>query len=242
MTLEFHILTVFPGMLASPLSEGILKKAIEKGLIEVRLWDLRDFTEDRHRTTDDYPYGGGAGMVMKVEPIAAALEAVRRESPGVHVILTSPQGARLTQSKVRELARRESLALICGRYEGVDERVAEALVDEELSIGDYVLMGGELPALVVVDAVARLVPGVLGSEASAEEDCFSRGLLGYPQYTRPAEYKGLRVPEVLLSGDHKAIERWRRLEGLRRTRARRPDLLEGAELDPEERELLKSLD
>ncbi len=240
--LEFHILTVFPGMLISPLSEGILRKGIEKGLIEVRLWDLREFTTNQHRTTDDYPYGGGAGMVMKVEPIAAALEALKREFPGAHVILLSPQGARLTQRKVRELAERESLALICGRYEGVDERVAEAFVQEELSIGDYVLMGGELPALVVVDAVTRLVPGVLGSEASAAEDCFARGLLGHPQYTRPAEFKGLKVPEVLLSGNHKAIEGWRKREGLRRTRERRPDLLEEADLSPEEREFLKSLD
>jgi tRNA (guanine37-N1)-methyltransferase len=223
--MEFHILTIFPEYFSSPLATSLLHKAKEAGLIRVSVHDLRRWASGKHRTTDDYPYGGGAGMVMKPEPVVAALEAVSREARGrAWSVLLSPQGWPLTQEKVVELSRKEALILVCGRYEGIDERVRR-FVDEEVSIGDYVLSGGEAAALVVVEAVARLVPGVLGSPESLREESFATGLLEYPQYTRPEVFRGLRVPAVLLSGNHQEIARWRREQALLRTKERRPDLL-----------------
>lgn len=223
--MRIDILTIFPGIFEGPLRESLLGKAIAAGLLDVRVHDIREHAAGRHRQVDDEPYGGGPGMVMKPEPIFAAVEAL---GPGdKRVILLSPAGRRLDQGLVRELATEPWLVLICGRYEGVDERVVEGLPAEELSIGDYVLSGGELPALVVVEAVARLVPGVIGRGESHERDSFGpEGLLDHPHYTRPAEFRGMRVPEVLLSGDHAEIERWRREAALEKTRRNRPDLLE----------------
>ena len=223
--LSVEVLTLFPRMIAAPLEESILGKAREKGLLRVQVTDIRDFADGKHRVTDDVPYGGGAGMVMKPEPLVAAIEAARQRQPGAPVILMSPQGARFGQAKAQELASEGALILICGRYEGVDERVLR-WVDEEISIGDFVLTGGEIAALAVVDAMARLVPGVLGNVLSAQAESFSgEGLLEGPQYTRPPEFRGLRVPEVLLSGDHEKIARWREDQAVARTRERRPDLL-----------------
>jgi len=224
--IRFDILSVFPGMFASPLAESLIGKARDKGLVDIRFHDIRDYATDRHRMTDDAPYGGGGGMVMKVEPIDRALEAILPDRSEGLVILMTPQGEPFSQRRAEELASRPRLVLLCGHYEGVDERVRERLVDRELSIGDYVLTGGELAAMVVVDAVSRLIPGVLGNDASAAEDSFSTGILEYPHYTRPATYRGWPVPEVLLSGNHAEIEAWRRTEALKRTLARRPDLLE----------------
>jgi tRNA (guanine37-N1)-methyltransferase len=222
--LEVEILTLFPRMCEGYLAESILGKARESGLVEARVTDVREYAEGRHRVTDDAPYGGGAGMVMKPEPLVAAIEAARARIPGATVVLTSPRGARLDQALARQLAEHGKLILVCGRYEGVDERVMTA-VDMEVSVGDFVLTGGELAALCVVDAAARLVPGVLGNDASAGAESFAGdALLEHPHYTRPPEFRGMKVPEVLLSGDHKRIERWRRRESLRATRARRPDL------------------
>jgi tRNA (guanine37-N1)-methyltransferase len=223
--LSVEVLTLFPRMIAVPLEESILGKAREKGLLRVRVTDIRDFADGKHRVTDDVPYGGGAGMVMKPEPLVAAIEAARQRDPAARVVLLSPQGARFDQSKAQQLTNREAVILVCGRYEGVDERVLR-WVDEEISLGDFVLSGGEIAALAVIDAVARLVPGVLGNELSAHAESFSaEGLLEGPQYTRPAEFRGLRVPEVLLSGDHKKIAQWRHEQAVARTRERRPDLL-----------------
>jgi len=237
-----EIVTLFPAMVEQCASHSIIGRARESGALQLHVVDLRDYTHDRHRTADDAPYGGGAGMVMKVEPLDEAIAGLRRNAQGtVRVILMSPQGRRLDQRVVEELARESHLALICGHYEGVDERVREHLVDDEISIGDYVLTGGELPALVLVDAVARLIPGVLGKAESAEEESFRDGLLEYPQYTRPEEYRGWRVPEVLLSGHHAMIARWRRRESLRRTLERRPDLLAKARLTADDLEVLKEL-
>ena len=215
--LNFTVVTLFPQMFESPLGHSILKKAQEKGLISIRLVDPRAFTTDRHRVTDDYPYGGGQGMVMKPEPLVSAIEDIRAHSPKARVVLLSPQGAVFTQEKAAELAQREDLVLVCGRYEGVDERV-KSFVDEELSVGDFTLSGGEPAAIVVIDAVARLIPGVLGNEKSAEDESFSNGLLEYPQYTRPEDFRGMKVPEVLLSGDHERIRQWRREASVQRTR------------------------
>lgn len=222
--IRFDVLTLFPEMFASVLAETTLKRAQAAGLVEVRLYDIRDFAEGRHRQVDDMPYGGGDGMVLKPEPLFAAIRAVQAAGPAAKVILLSPQGRRLDQELVQELAGRPRLILVCGRYAGVDERVRARLVDEELSIGDYVLSGGELPALVVIEAVARLVPGVLGNEASARADSFPRRLEA-PQYTRPERFEGQAVPAVLLSGHHEAIRRFRLKESLRRTLVCRPDLL-----------------
>jgi tRNA (guanine37-N1)-methyltransferase len=220
-----EILTLFPRMVAAPLEESILGKARAKGLLRVQVTDIRDYAEGKHRVTDDVPYGGGAGMVMKPEPLVAAIEAARQREPQARVVLMSPQGRRFDQEKAVELSRQPALVLVCGRYEGVDERVLR-WVDEELSLGDFVLTGGELAALAVVDAVARLLPGVLGNELSAQSESFAgEGLLEGPQYTRPPEFRGLRVPEVLLSGDHAKIAGWRREQAMARTRERRPDLL-----------------
>jgi tRNA (guanine37-N1)-methyltransferase len=239
---KIDVLTIFPRLVNAVLSEGILGRARTRGILDVEVHDLRDYTEDRHRVVDDVPYGGGPGMVLKPEPIFRAVEAIRaRRGEPSAVILTTPDGRRFSHLEARRLSRLSHLVLICGRYEGVDERVRLALATEELSIGDYVLSGGELPALVIVDAVARLVPGVVGDEASVAQDSFARGLLDYPQYTRPAEFRGLRVPEVLLSGHHREIARWRKKEALRRTLERRPDLLATAGLDAEERALLEEL-
>ncbi len=239
--IRFDILTLFPEMFKSPFDSSLLKKAQEKGLIEIAVHDIRDYTEDRHRMTDDYPYGGGSGMVMKVEPIARALEDVIPERRAAKVILLTPQGKVFNQIMAEELSACSRIVLICGRYEGVDERVRDYLVDEEISIGDYVLTGGELPAMVIVDAVSRLVSGVLGNCDSAATDSFSTGLLEYPQYTRPADFRGWKVPEVLLSGNHRVIDAWRRRESLRKTALRRPDLLSKAGLTEEDRKMLEEL-
>lgn len=223
--LSVEVLTLFPRLVSAPLEESILGKAREKGLLRVRVTDIRDFAEGKHRVTDDVPYGGGAGMVMKPEPLVAAIEAARQREPSARVILMSPQGAPLRQRKAQELADRGALILVCGRYEGVDERVLR-WVDEELSLGDFVLNGGEIAALAVIEAAARLVPGVLGNELSAHAESFAgEGLLEGPQYTRPPEFRGMKVPEVLLSGDHGKIAQWRKEQAVARTRERRPDLL-----------------
>jgi len=235
--MKIEVVTLFPGIFAGPLQESILAKAQARGVVEIRVVNLRDFAEGRHRVTDDYPFGGGGGMILKPEPIWAAVEALRTEA--TRVILLDPQGRRFSQTVARELAKAEHLVLVCGRYEGVDARVRERLVDDELSIGDYVLTGGELPALVVIDAVTRLCPGALGDGAAPLEDSFATGLLEAPHYTRPEEFRGHRVPEVLLSGDHGRIARWRRIQSLWRTWQRRPDLLETADLTPEEQKLLE---
>jgi tRNA (guanine37-N1)-methyltransferase len=240
--MRIDIVTIFPDVFPGPLDAGVIGRGRMRGLLDVRVWDLREFTEDRHRTVDEPPYGGGAGMVMKAEPFLRAVETIRRasSSPGP-VLLTSPQGRRFTQDRARALAAAPHLTILCGRYEGVDDRVAAILGAEEVSIGDYVLSGGEAPAMVIVEAVGRLVPGVVGEEASVREDSFSAGLLDHPHYTRPAELAGHAVPEVLLSGHHEEIRRWRRREALRRTLARRPDLLDEASLDDEARAWLREL-
>jgi len=222
---RIDILTIFPGMFESPLRESLLGRAIERGIVDIRVHDIRDATTDKHRQVDDEPYGGGPGMVMKPEPIFSAVGSLAEGAK--RVLLLSPAGRRLEQAWVRELAAEPWLVLVCGRYEGVDERVALGLPAEEVSVGDYVLSGGEVPALVVVEAVTRLVPGVIGKEESHEQDSFQDGLLDHPHYTRPAEFRGLTVPEVLLSGNHAEIERWRREAALEKTRRMRPDLLEG---------------
>jgi tRNA (guanine37-N1)-methyltransferase len=231
------VITIFPAMVEAALAEGVVARARARGLVEIGVRDLRDYTGDRHRTVDDVPFGGGPGMVLKPEPIFRAVEAVMAErGPSSAVVLMTPQGRRLTQAAAERFSRLDRIVVICGRYEGVDERVAETLVTDEISIGDYVLTGGELPALVLVDAVVRLVPGVVGDAGSVEEDSFVRGLLDCPHYTRPAVFRGLAVPDVLLSGHHGEIVRWRRHERVRRTLERRPDLLDGAALTAEERQ------
>lgn len=241
--MRFDIFTLIPSALEAYLSASVLGRARAAGLIEVRLHDIRSYTTDRHHTTDDAPYGGGGGMVMKPEPVFAAVEGVLGESAtSAPVILLTPQGRTFSQRVAAELARHERLALICGRYEGVDERIRQHLASDEISVGDYVLTGGELPALIVVDAVARLIPGVLGDEGAVEDDSHASGLLEYPHYTRPPEFRGWKVPEVLLSGDHGRIAAWRREQSLRRTRLRRPDLLAGAELGDADRAILRRLD
>ncbi len=243
VSMRFDILTLFPGMFAGPLDESILRRARDAGLIEVVLHDLREWATDKHRTVDDYPFGGGAGMVMKPEPLFAAVEAVQplAERRAVVVLLT-PQGRPLDRALVAELAEYPRLLLVCGRYEGIDERAREHLVDIEVSIGDVVVSGGELPAMLLLDAVSRLVPGVLGSAGSLKEESFEDGLLEYPQYTRPAEFRGWTVPEILLSGHHGEVAKWRRRQRLLRTKVRRPDLLASAQLTREEHEWLESLD
>jgi tRNA (guanine37-N1)-methyltransferase len=236
--MRFDIFTLFPDMFRGPFGESILARAQARGLLEIALHNPRDVTTDRHHIVDDYPYGGGAGMVMKPEPLFAAVEAVHEGGP---IILMSPQGRVLTQSIARELALQPRVTLLCGHYEGVDERVREHLVTDEISLGDFVLTGGELAAMVVVDAVSRLLPGVL-APGSTEEESHTAGLLEYPHYTRPPEFRGWRVPETLLSGNHAVIARWRRKEALRRTRARRPDLLARAGLSAADQELLGEIE
>lgn len=239
--MRFDILTLFPNMFSSPLRESILGKAIEKGLIQVQIVNIREFSLDKHKTVDDTPYGGGQGMVMKIEPIARAIETIKSQNPCAWVIYLTPQGVPLNQDLVRKLSSYPHLVLLCGRYEGVDERVRELLVDEEISIGDYILTGGELAAMVLVDAISRFIPGVLGSEQSAQDESFFNSLLEYPQYTRPSNFRGSSVPEVLLSGNHLAISLWRKKEALRRTSMRRPDLLARAHLTKEDKELLEEI-
>jgi tRNA (guanine37-N1)-methyltransferase len=237
--MRIDVVTLFPRMFEGPLGESMLRVAQDKGLVRIRVADLRDYTEGRHRVVDDYPFGGGGGMVLKPEPLFRAVEDLR--GPGARVVLLCPQGRTFTQAGAARLAAVPHLVLLCGHYEGVDERVRAHLVDEEVSIGDYVLTGGELPALVVIDAVVRLLPGALGAAGAAARESFADGRLDYPQYTRPAEFQGLAVPEVLLSGDHGRIARWRRREALRRTLERRPDLVSEAPLTDEEREWLAEM-
>jgi tRNA (guanine37-N1)-methyltransferase len=240
---RIDIVTIFPKMVRGPLEEGIVARAIAKGLLDVVVHDLRDFTTDRHRVVDDMPFGGGPGMVLKPEPLFRAVDAIReRAGQPDAIVLTSPDGKRFTHADAGRLSALGHIVILCGRYEGVDERVRLGLATEELSIGDYVVSGGELPALVITDAVARFVPGVVGDESSVARDTFAKGLLDFAQYTRPAEFRGLTVPPVLLSGHHAEIDRWRRREALRRTIERRPDLIvEHEALDPEDRALLKEL-
>jgi tRNA (guanine37-N1)-methyltransferase len=240
--MKFDIVTIFPRMIEAGLAEGVVSRGRERGLLDIAVHDLRDFTTDRHRSVDDVPYGGGPGLVMKPEPLVRAVEQIRatRGAPQV-VLMTSPQGRRFTQADAVRLRSLGHVAVLCGRYEGMDERVGALAGAEELSIGDYVLSGGELAALVVVDAVSRLVPGVVGDEQSVEEDSFSRGLLDYAHYTRPAEFGGLKVPDVLLSGHHADVRRWRKKTALARTLERRPELLEQAVLDEEDRALLREI-
>ena len=239
--MQFDILTLFPAMFEGPLTESILKRARERGLLSVHLHNIRDYTTDKHHSVDDTPYGGGGGMVMQAPPLVAAVEDVRGQDADAPVILLTPQGRVFTQTVAHELAQHERLILVCGRYEGVDERVRALAITDEISVGDFVLTGGELAAMIIVDTVARLIPGVLGARWAAEEDSHAMGLLEYPHYTRPPEFRGLRVPDVLLSGDHGAVERWRREQAIRRTWRRRPDMLLSAELSEAERWLLAQL-
>ena len=239
----FSLVTLFPDFFTSFLQESLIGRALATGAFSVNVVDIRDFTEDRHRTVDDRPFGGGPGMVLKPEPVCRAVAAaLESEQGGNHrVVLLTPAGHPLNQAKVRELSELDHLVLVCGRYEGVDERVSRLVVDEEISIGDFVLSGGEVPAMVVVEAVTRLLPGVLGKTESLVDETFSDGLLEYPHYTRPREYQGLDAPEVLLSGDHQAIKIWRLKESLKRTMNRRPDLLAGLDLSFEERKILDEI-
>ena len=239
---RFEIFTLFPQVFEPYLETSILQRARQNGLVEVQVHNIRDWTTDRHHTTDDLPYGGGGGMVMKPEPIFAAVESVLGSTSACPVILMTPQGRVFNQKIAQELAAQPALALLCGRYEGIDERVRQHLVTDEISIGDYVLSGGELAALVVIEAVARLIPGVLGDPDGAWDDSHAMGLLEYPHYTRPPEFRGWEVPEILLSGDHGRIARWRREQALLRTWRRRPDLLRTAPLTPEDYKFLKSLE
>jgi tRNA (guanine37-N1)-methyltransferase len=243
--MRIDILTLFPQIFEVPFSFGIFKRAIDNGLVSINLHDIRDYTHDKHRTADDYPYGGGAGMVLKPEPIFEAVDSIRAdvkdEDGELPVILLTPQGRLFSQQIARELSQQNHIVLICGHYEGVDERVREHLATDEISIGDYVLTGGEVPAMVVTDAVVRLLPGVLGSEESPLDDSHVSGLLEYPQYTRPADYRGWSVPEVLLSGNHAKIAKWRREQIIRRTLERRPELLNKANLGLEDKELVERL-
>jgi tRNA (guanine37-N1)-methyltransferase len=229
--MQFDVITPFPKVFEGIFEESILRQAQKKGLVTFTIWDLREFTTDKHRTVDDYPYGGGAGMILKPEPIFQAVEAIREKHPDSEfkTVFMSPQGETYNQSKAQELAKERHLVFLCGHYRGVDERVIEALVDEEISIGDYILSGGELPAAVVIDSIVRLQRGVLGNFDSAEADSFVSGRLDYPHYTRPEEFQGMRVPEVLLSGHHAEVEKWRMQQALERTQKRRPDLLQKKE-------------
>lgn len=247
--MRFEVFTLLPEVFPPYLESSILQRARQRGLIDVRIHNIRDYTHDRHHTTDDTPYGGGGGMVMKPEPVFEAVESVLGIAPGpvpaqmisVPIILLTPQGRVFTQRIAEELSRYERIALLCGRYEGVDERIREHLVTDELSVGDYVLTGGELPALLVIDAVSRLIPGVLGDPTGAEDDSHSMGLLEYPHYTRPPEFRGWKVPEVLLSGDHAKIETWRREQALQRTFHKRPDMIEKAELSGKDKKFVEGL-
>ncbi|MCL4500580.1 MAG: tRNA (guanosine(37)-N1)-methyltransferase TrmD [Deltaproteobacteria bacterium] len=238
--MRIDLLTLFPEFFRSPLSESMLQRAQDLGAVEFRVINLRDFTYGRHQVADDRPFGGGPGMVMKIDPLAAAIRAARQEDPGIKIFLLSPQGQVFSQEKAGELAGLKHIMLICGHYEGVDDRI-KYYIDGMLSIGDYILTGGEIPALAVVDAVTRLLPGVLGGEGSAAEESFQAGLLEYPHYTRPREFDGHEVPQVLLEGNHRVIEAWRRQQSLRRTVERRPDLLAKARLTAADRKFIESL-
>ena len=261
MPLRIDFVTIFPNMFAPLLAEGVIARGVKQGLLDIRVHDLRDFTSDKHRSTDDEAYGGGPGMVMLAEPVLRCVEAIRQSPsrpvsqspsdslpgnratgrPGDHLVLTSPQGRLFTQSVANELKEKEHVVFLCGRYEGFDHRVHEALRPDEISIGDFVVSGGELPAMLMADAIGRLVEGVVGNAGSVEEDSFFRGLLDYPHYTRPEELRGMRVPDILLSGHHENIRKWRKEQALRATLEKRPDLLESAELDAESREILRRL-
>ena len=237
--MKITVLTLFPDMVAQALHTSIVGRAMDAGILEIRTVDIRDYAENKHNSVDDYPYGGGAGMVMQAGPVMRAVRAAKTELPaGTRVVYTSPQGSVFTQETAKRLASEESLIILCGHYEGIDERALELTVDEEISIGDYVLTGGELPAMVMIDAVARLLPGVLHNDTSAETESHQESLLEYPQYSRPREFEGLEVPEVLLSGDHAKVDAWRREQSLLRTREKRPDLLEKAELTEKEKKFL----
>ncbi|HXG92260.1 MAG TPA: tRNA (guanosine(37)-N1)-methyltransferase TrmD [Blastocatellia bacterium] len=244
--MRFDIITIFPEIFRGVFEFGIIRRAVEAALVEIAVHDLRDYTHDRHRQVDDRPFGGGAGMVMKPEPLFRAVEAITHGASGVSVVMLSPQGRLFNQRVAEEFATKSRVVLICGRYEGVDERVIEQLATDEISIGDYVLSGGEIPAMVVVDAVTRLIPGALGCNESAEQDSFADGLLDYPHYTRPAEYRGLRVPDVLISGNHAEIAAWRRRKAIEKTLRRRPDLIRNRALTDAERQeiekILKEID
>jgi tRNA (guanine37-N1)-methyltransferase len=240
--MRFDVFTILPEVMQAYLASSILGRAQLSNLIDVRLHNIRDYTEDKHHTTDDEPFGGGGGMVMKPEPIFSAVETVLDQALGnIPVILLTPQGRPFSQSIAKELAQQDRLALICGRYEGVDERVRQYLVTDELSIGDYVLTGGEIPSLVLIDSISRLIPGVLGDSAAPENDTFARGLLEHAHYTRPADFRGWEVPEILRSGDHARIRAWRNRDSILRTNQRRPDLLRSAELTDDERRILETL-
>ena len=246
MGIGFDVITIFPGIFNAYLGEGIIKRALEKGLFDVTIYNLRDFATDKHRTVDDYPYGGGPGMVMKIEPIYNAVQAIKSDGLERLTVMLSPQGKQYNQEIAERLSKylaveKRRIIFICGRYEGIDERVRECLVDEEISIGDYVLTGGELAALVIIDSVARLIPSVLGDEKSAKEESFTWGVLDYPHYTRPPKFMGMKVPDVLLSGNHKEIWRWRRREAIRRTLMKRPDLLKKTGLSSEDNEIINEL-
>ena len=239
--IKFDVLSIFPEMFASPLNFSLLKKAQEKSILNICLHDIRNWADDKHKMTDDAPYGGGCGMVMKVEPVEKALAAIRSPEDDSQVVLMTPQGKTFNQKIAAQLAEKKQIIIICGRYEGVDERISEHLVDREISIGDYILTGGELAALVLIDAVSRLIPDVLGNPESTLGESFSHNLLEYPQYTRPAEYKGWKVPDVLLSGNHAQIELWHKRESLRRTYQRRPDLLKKIKLSAEDEKNLEKI-
>jgi tRNA (guanine37-N1)-methyltransferase len=238
--MRIDLLTLFPEFYGSPLSQSMLQRAQQQGAVNFRVINLRDFAEDRHQVTDDRPFGGGPGMVLKIEPLVKAIRTVRQQDPGVRVILMSPQGPVFSQDQARRLAQERHLLLVCGHYEGVDDRI-RYYIDEELSIGDYILTGGEIAALAVADAVVRLLPGVLGGEGAVDEESFQTGLLEYPHYTRPRVFEGHGVPQILLEGDHRLIARWRRQEALRRTAKLRPDLLAKAVLDQEDQNFLQNL-
>jgi tRNA (guanine37-N1)-methyltransferase len=239
--MQFDVFTLLPEVFPPYLNSSILQRARLRGLIDVRVHNIRDFARDKHHVTDDEPYGGGGGMVMKVEPVFAAVESVLGPAPLCPVIMLTPQGRVFNQKMVFELVQHPGIALLCGRYEGIDERIREHLVSDEISIGDYVLTGGELPALILIDAISRLLPGVLGDPGGAMDDSHASGLLEYPHYTRPPEYNGWGVPEILLSGDHAKIEKWRREQSLRRTLERRPDLLDNAPLSDTDRKVIKKI-
>lgn len=259
--LRIDFITIFPKMFEPLIAEGIVARGIKQGLLDIRVWDLRDYATDKHRSTDDEAYGGGPGMVMLAEPVLRAVDAVRFEVRGSrdegretssleprpsnlepHIVMTSPQGRTFTQQTARELAQKSHLIILCGRYEGFDERIRETLQPDEISIGDFVVSGGELPAMLIADATARMIEGVVGNSGSVEEDSFFKGLLDYPHYTRPEELRGMKVPEVLMSGHHENIRKWRKEQSLRRTLKNRPDLLENAELDDEAKRILRKIE
>ncbi len=242
MKAGFDIITIFPEIFSSYLGESILQRALEKHLIDIKIYNLRDFSENKHKTVDDYPYGGGPGMVMKIEPIFNAIGSIKSDGIERLTVLLSPQG-RVFNQKIAEslLGLNKRIIFLCGRYEGIDERVRELFADDEISIGDYIMTGGELAALVIIDTIARLIPGVLGDNESFKEESFTSGILDYPHYTRPSEFKGIKVPEILLSGNHQEIKRWRRGQALRRTLIKRPDLIAPEKLSQEDYELLRSL-